>query len=129
MNKPSPQAEVRLEIARKTISPSSSYSVTDQLEISFDWQPTVGSGQIITFYCSVIRRGKESAIEFNLALDRLETGELEQLHSILVRRHAGIDNGQEIAQAISWLLDLSLRQSSNLNLIERAAAVRQMLLA
>jgi hypothetical protein len=106
---------------------TSSAATDDQLELFFDWVPSVIDG-CITFRATIIRGEARSSIEFQIDLNRLATAELVQLQNILSRRHAGIDNGVEVTKAFSWLLDLSLRQTTSLDLQARAAAVRQILL-
>jgi hypothetical protein len=70
----------------------------DEVNIHFDWLPAVTDNRV-SFLCSIIRRGIRSTLECGIGLDRLNPGQLEALHSVLARRHAGIDGGREIVQA------------------------------
>jgi hypothetical protein len=91
-----------------------------KVRISLDWRPTI-TDHHISFLCSIIRNDLRSTLEFVVDLARLAPGDLAHLHSILSQRHAGMDNAREIAQAVSWLLNLSLQQSSTLTLPDRQA--------
>jgi hypothetical protein len=100
----------------------------DELRLCFDWLPVITNGAI-TFIATIVRSEARSSVEFEVNLHRLDTEQLQQLYSVLSRRHAGLDNGTEVAGNVAWLLDLSLRQTSSLDLHTRQLAVRQMLLA
>jgi hypothetical protein len=102
-------------------------SVVDEIELFFDWIPSVTNGSI-TFITTIVRGAARSTIQYEVDLNRLSSEELEQLHDVLCKRHAGTDNGPEVAKAIGWLLDLSLAQSSRLDLHARRLAVGQLLL-
>jgi hypothetical protein len=102
-------------------------SVADKLELFFDWLPAVVSGHV-TFRTAIVRGATRSSVEFTVDLARLDSDELERLHGVLSRRHAGLDSGPEIAASVAWLLGLSLQQTSCLDLHARRFAVRQILL-
>lgn len=97
------------------------------VELFFDWLPAVVSGYV-TFRTAIVRGATRSSVEFTVDLARLDSDELERLHGVLSRRHAGLDSGPEIAASVAWLLGLSLQQTSCLDLHARRLAVRQMLL-
>ena len=101
--------------------------LADELVLHFDWVQAV-TNQCVTFCTTILRGSVRSEIQFEISLSRLDTDKLAQLHSVLSRRHAGLDNGPEVAGSVAWLLGLSLQQTSNLGLPERAASVRQLLL-
>ena len=116
---------------------------TDQVTIHFDWIAGVEDGRV-TFKVRVDRQGKSSRIDLEIDLLKLSANELERLQNFLVRRHAGITSDTEVVAAASWLLDCSLKQveagsclaerqtkihAPLAQLHERAAAVRQLLLA
>lgn len=81
----------------------------DRVEVSFDWRPTTTDNHV-SFLCSILRGDIRGTLEFEVNLGRLTTDELERLLGILARRHEGIDSSRKIAQAVCWLLTLSLQQ-------------------
>jgi hypothetical protein len=83
---------------------------SDQVAIDFDWNVSQAADDCIRFHLRISRQGQRSAIDFAIDLRRLKTAELEQLRRFLVRWHARLDDGYELARSIVWLLDISLQQ-------------------
>ena len=103
-------------------------SESDEVRINFDWILHVQDARI-TFQVRLERRSQKSAIDFGIDLSRLSVLELEHLNGFLARRHTGITTPYEIARNLSWLLELSLAQTTlQLNLGERQLKVRELLL-
>jgi hypothetical protein len=100
---------------------------TDQVAISFDWLVPY-AGEPLTFTLDVTRRARTSAARFQIDLAKLAQADLEQLHAFLTLQHSGIRDDYTFTRCLTWLLDLSLRQSSPMSLPERQVAVRQTLL-
>jgi hypothetical protein len=99
-----------------------------QVAVTFDWQPVVTDGRA-RFHLSLARGSERSELTFEIHLDVLTEPELERLHLFLVRRQLGMTTHQEMAAAICWLIDCSLRQSEPLlGLAERTSRLRVLLL-
>jgi hypothetical protein len=57
------------------------------------------------------------------------TADLEKLHAILSARHAGLDDGHSLLEAVEWLLGISFEQTApEPSPAERQVKVRQLLL-
>jgi hypothetical protein len=104
-------------------------SDSDKVGISFDWEIPRKPSDIV-FQVRVERGSRHSAIDFAIDLRRMRGAELEKLHDILVKRHAGLDDGYELTRAITWLLTISLQQQQpSWSDEQREIQVRQLLLA
>ncbi len=100
--------------------------------LSFDWEiPELTKLNLLTFIAEVHCQGDKSQVRFQIDLAKLQTPELEELHNILARRHAGLDDRRSLLRSIEWMLTISLSQTSpHLTEAERKrAAQRELLLA
>jgi hypothetical protein len=101
----------------------------DRVGFSFDWVPSVENNRIV-FQVRISRGDRQSAVDFEIDLNRLGKDELEELRNFLVVRHSGLDSSSEIVRGVTWLLDISLMQLEPLlNKIERDARVQELLLS
>jgi hypothetical protein len=100
----------------------------DQVAVTFDWQPVVTDGRA-RFHLTLQRKDRRSNVTFAINLNRLTESELERLHHFLVRRHLNATTHEEMATALCWLIDCSLRQTEPaLNATERDVRLRRLLL-
>jgi hypothetical protein len=104
------------------------YPPYDPVPLTFGWVPHVQDGRI-TFQVRLERRGRKSAVDFTVDLNRLTKPELERLNIFLGRRSAGLTTAYEAVRHLTRLLEISLRQSApELSRAEQRRKVRELLL-
>jgi hypothetical protein len=95
-----------------------------EVEVTYRWRHAV-TDPCAVFIVDIIRAGLKKEISFQLDIARLETSIRAQVQAILIRHREEIDDPLERRLAVSWLLELSLEQSSPMSLAERQVAVME----
>ena len=98
------------DVLNRVAIPSNQAEAEDQVAVTFDWQPVITDGRA-RFLLTLQHGGERSEVTFEINLDQLTEPELERLHLFLVRRHLSATTHDEMAAAICWLVDLSVRQT------------------